>query len=68
MLDVYSIQENAIKARKDGKEGKEKASLWTKIGSAFSNKDGSMNIYLNALPLNGKLQIRERKDKDAVAE
>jgi hypothetical protein len=57
MKDVYTIMDAKAK------EGKEK-SVWTKIGSAFDNKDGSLNIYLNALPLNGKLQIRERKEKE----
>ncbi len=33
--------------------------LWNRIGSAFVNKDGSINVLLNALPLDGKLHIRE---------
>ena len=53
MMDVYVIQEG---------KNKEK-SFWTKIGSAFPNKDGSTNIYLSALPINGKLQIRERREE-----
>lgn len=56
MKDVYTIQDL---------KGKEKdKSVWTKVGSAFPNKDGSLNVYLNALPVNGKLQIRERKEKE----
>ena len=58
MQDVYTIQEAK------GKEGKDPKSIWTKVGTAFENKDGSVNVYLNALPVNGKLQIRERKEKD----
>ncbi len=34
---------------------------WQRVGSAWTNKDGSINISLNALPLNGKLHIREPK-------
>ena len=34
---------------------------WLKIGSAYLNRDGSENLYLDALPLGGKLQIREEK-------
>jgi hypothetical protein len=30
-----------------------------KMGSAFVNKDGSINIYLDALPFQNKLQIRD---------
>lgn len=31
------------------------------IGVAFVNKDGSMNVILDSLPLDGKLHIREPK-------
>ncbi len=58
MQDVYTIEE------RKPKDAKEKKSVWTKVGSAFPNKDGSLNIYLTALPINGKLQIRERKEKE----
>lgn len=34
-------------------------SFWTKIGSAFTNKDGSVTVKLEALPLSGTLQIRD---------
>ncbi len=34
---------------------------WQRVGSAWTNKDGSINISLNVLPLNGKLHIREPK-------
>ncbi|MBS2024891.1 MAG: hypothetical protein JST92_21040 [Deltaproteobacteria bacterium] len=43
---------------KEGKEGQERT-YWNRIGSAFMNKDGSINVYLDALPLGGKIQIRE---------
>ncbi len=58
MLEVFAIQENAGKTKDK--------SIWTKIGSAFENKDGSLNIYLNALPLDGKLQVRTRKEAEPV--
>ena len=35
--------------------------FWQRVGSAWMNQDGSINITLNALPLNGKLHIREPK-------
>jgi hypothetical protein len=31
---------------------------WPVIGRAYENADGSINIYLDALPTNGKLQVR----------
>ena len=34
---------------------------WQRVGSAWTNKDGSINVTLNALPLNGKLHIRAPK-------
>lgn len=33
--------------------------VWTRAGSAFMNRDGSINVYLNVLPLDGALHIRE---------
>jgi hypothetical protein len=52
--DVFNILET-----KDGK------SRWIKIGSAFVNKDGSINAILDVFPRDGKLQIRERKEREA---
>ena len=37
---------------------------WMRIGSAFINNDGSTNVYLDAFPANGKLQIRELDERD----
>lgn len=34
-------------------------SFWVRIGAGFTNRDGSMNLHLDALPINGKLQVRE---------
>ena len=49
--------------------------FWSRVGSAFRNRDGSMNIYLDSFPLGGKIQIREddrerpaRTDRGALAE
>ena len=36
---------------------------WVRIGSAFRNADGSINVYLDAYPANGKLMIRELDDR-----
>jgi hypothetical protein len=53
-LAVYAINE------KDG----DRAAWWQKIGLAFTNRDGSIAIYLDALPLGtNKLQIREQRDE-----
>lgn len=33
--------------------------LWLRIGTAFPNRDGSLTIRLDAVPLSGQLQVRE---------
>ncbi len=32
---------------------------WLRIGLAFVNRDGSLNVRLDAVPLTGQLHIRE---------
>lgn len=34
-------------------------SFWTRIGVAFQNRDGSFNVKLECVPVNGELHIRE---------
>ena len=34
-------------------------SIWTRIGTAYTNRDGSITVRLDALPVNGVLQIRD---------
>lgn len=41
------------------KVGKMGVTVWTRAGIAFVNKDGSLSIWLDALPLDGKLHVRE---------
>ncbi|MBA2565252.1 MAG: hypothetical protein H0V09_07490 [Gemmatimonadetes bacterium] len=41
---------------------------WLECGIAFTNRDGSLNLLLNALPVNGRLQVRTsngRGERDA---
>ena len=33
--------------------------IFRRIGTGFVNRDGSLNIFLDALPVNGKLHIRD---------
>ena len=37
---------------------------WMRLGSAYTNRDGSLNVYLDALPVTRQLQIRELNDRD----
>lgn len=34
-------------------------SVWTRIGSAWTNRDGSVTVRLDALPVSGILQVRD---------
>jgi hypothetical protein len=34
-------------------------SYWNRIGVAFVNHDGSLNVKLEAMPVGGELQIRD---------
>jgi hypothetical protein len=37
---------------------------WTRIGVAFTNRDGSLNVKLDALPTGGTLQIRDYEPRE----
>ncbi|MEM7083781.1 MAG: hypothetical protein AAF465_13705 [Pseudomonadota bacterium] len=45
--------------------GEDKKDFWQRVGSAWENQDGSINIVLNAFPVNGKLHIRAPKQDEA---
>jgi hypothetical protein len=32
---------------------------WTRVGVGFVNRDGSITLRLDAIPINGQLQVRE---------
>ena len=60
MKDVYAIYETKTETRE--------RSRWVRVGVAFENRDGSLNVLLDALPLTGRLQIRDRADGEARRE
>lgn len=43
----------------DRHDGETKRSFWVRIGAAFVNRDGSYTVKLDALPVNGTLQVRD---------
>jgi len=49
--DVFAIVER----------GQGQKAIWIRVGAAFINQDGSLNIRLDAVPLTGTLQVRERR-------
>ena len=44
----------------DGKKG-----VWVEIGAAWTNKDESLSVKLDALPVNGAIIIQRRTEKPA---
>ncbi len=42
--------------------GDNRKSVWTRIGSAFVNRDGSINALLDVVPIDGKLHIRDPRE------
>jgi hypothetical protein len=49
---VYTIVEPRPGQPRDKKH-------WVRVGTAFTNRDQSMNVVLDAMPTNGTLHIRE---------
>jgi hypothetical protein len=46
-------------------EGRDGKKFWMRVGNAWINKDGSMNVWLSAYPVNGgQLQIRDLDEND----
>lgn len=56
----YSV----FSVRKQEKTG---AAIWVRAGYAWANADGSANVTLDVLPLDGKLHIREAGEKREYA-
>ena len=51
-----------IKYTKDGSE----KTYWMRLGVAYTNRDGSINLHLDAMPLKdiGKMQLRDFDEPD----
>lgn len=48
--------------------GGDKKAIWTRVGTGFVNRDGSINLQLEALPVSGgRLQLRDYVARDADA-
>lgn len=37
--------------------------FWLRVGTAFENRDGSLTVLLDALPVGGKLQVRAPRER-----
>jgi hypothetical protein len=47
-----------------GPDGKKKSGHFVRIGAGFVNHDGSMNLRLDALPVNGTIHIRDHLSEE----
>ncbi len=43
---------------------KDGTTFWMRVGTGFPNKDDSVNLYLDVLPRDGKLQLRAFDERD----
>lgn len=41
-------------------------SFWNRVGVAFVNSDGSINVKLEAVPVSGEIQIRDYVPREEV--
>ena len=49
-----------------GRAGSRDRKYWLRIGVAFINRDGSLNVRLDAMPTNGMLHIRDQPPSDEL--
>ena len=49
-------------------ERKDRGTYWMRVGTGFLNRDGSLNVYLDALPITGKLHVREAREPNGEQE
>ncbi|MFN0064157.1 MAG: hypothetical protein ACKVPX_16745 [Myxococcaceae bacterium] len=50
------------------KEAGRSGSIWLRAGTAFVNRDGSLNLLLDVLPLDGRLHVREALERKDIAQ
>ncbi len=57
----------AVLERPDRKDGTKTHTRWVKVGVGWPNRDGSINLYLDAFPVGtNKLQIRDEEPLGAA--
>ena len=58
MLQKKSFKVLAAIPKRDG------GTYWMRCGNGFTNKDDSINVYLDAIPKDMKFQLRELDEED----
>jgi hypothetical protein len=61
MEESFNKNMKAVYTVIDRGQGK---SIWVRVGVGFTNRDGSLNLRLDAVPVNGTLQVREWEPVD----
>jgi len=49
-------------------DGKDDKSYWHRIGNAWENKDGGLNLKLSAIPVDGRVVLRPRSEIERMKE
>lgn len=44
--------------------GEDQKPRWVRIGIAFVSRDGSLNVILDAVPVSGKLHVRDFRERE----
>ena len=52
----------AVVPKQDGKD------VWLRVGTSYENRDGSETVLLDAVPIGGKLQIRDYQPRDQAGQ
>lgn len=58
MKHLWMVEDRPASASREAR------SFWTKVGVAFENRDGSWTLELAAVPVSGRLQMRDPAPKD----
>jgi hypothetical protein len=61
---IFSVRDRGEGKNPEGGR-KKRGSQWTEVGVGFTNRDGSINLIFNALPLSGKVQVRINEQQKA---
>lgn len=58
MKHLWMVEDRPASATREAR------SFWTKVGVAFENRDGSWTLELAAVPVSGRLQMRDPAPRD----
>ena len=61
---MQTAQETKLKAVYTIVEREGTRDRWVRIGIGFVNRDGSINVRLDAAPVNGKLHVRDHQKRE----